>query len=228
MVSLAATVGLSSIAFVLSFGFLPRKSKIENQTKVVTLLSLSSCFVPAHCKIASCFYRPRNRTTTTISNWVNMVVTVGVLALQGGFSEHLHSLRKASARRAQASSSQSQTGSDFRFVEVRTPEQLATCHALVIPGGESTTLSLVAAQSGLLQPLRDFVKYVTSLPICICLGPAPVADCCELSGSARSRPGERVPASSSCLRLPARRRGAVRNLSGASTSGYIATISGAN
>ena len=87
-----------------------------------------------------------------------VAVTVGVLALQGGFSEHLSSLRKAAAAR------QAQTGSastaEFRFVEVRTPEQLAACHALVIPGGESTTLSLVAAQSGLLQPLRDFVKYV--------------------------------------------------------------------
>ena len=95
-----------------------------------------------------------------------MVLTVGVLALQGGFSEHLESLRKASSGRAQSSLSPSPSqpssglGSDFHFIEVRTPEQLASCHALVIPGGESTTLSLVAAQSGLLQPLRDFVKCV--------------------------------------------------------------------
>ncbi|KAK7749109.1 Senecionine N-oxygenase [Diatrype stigma] len=79
-----------------------------------------------------------------------MVITVGVLALQGGFSEHLSSLRKAAARR--------RAELDFSFVEVRTPEQLSDCDALVIPGGESTTLSLVAAQSGLLQPLREFVK----------------------------------------------------------------------
>lgn len=99
-----------------------------------------------------------------------MVLTVGVLALQGGFSEHLASLRKASSRRAQTSLSPSPSqpdsglssgsSSDFHFIEVRTPEQLASCHALIIPGGESTTLSLVAAQSGLLQPLRDFVKCV--------------------------------------------------------------------
>lgn len=81
-----------------------------------------------------------------------MVVTVGVLALQGGFAEHLSSLRKAAAaRRADADPV-------FEFLEVRTPEQLAGCDALVIPGGESTTLSLVAAQSGLLEPLRQFVK----------------------------------------------------------------------
>ncbi|KAI0482018.1 class I glutamine amidotransferase-like protein [Xylariaceae sp. FL0804] len=80
------------------------------------------------------------------------MVTVGVLALQGGFAEHLSSLRKA-AQQLPPSPSKPQ----FEFAEVRTPSQLATCDALVIPGGESTTLSLVAAQSGLLEPLREFV-----------------------------------------------------------------------
>ncbi|KAI9843718.1 MAG: hypothetical protein M1837_006187, partial [Sclerophora amabilis] len=47
---------------------------------------------------------------------------------------------------------------EWEFVEVRTPEELARCVALVIPGGESTTMSLVAARSGLLEPLREFVK----------------------------------------------------------------------
>ncbi|KAI1463011.1 pyridoxine synthesis protein PDX2 [Daldinia caldariorum] len=79
------------------------------------------------------------------------MVTIGVLALQGGFSEHLSSLRKAATRVSTPSS-------NFTFTEVRTPEQLAQCDALIIPGGESTTLSLVAAQSGLLEPLREFVK----------------------------------------------------------------------
>ncbi|KAI1205785.1 SNO glutamine amidotransferase [Annulohypoxylon truncatum] len=82
------------------------------------------------------------------------MVTVGVLALQGGFSEHLSSLRKAAAHLSTSSS----PIPSFDFLEVRTPAQLARCDALVIPGGESTTLSLVAAQSGLLEPLREFVK----------------------------------------------------------------------
>ncbi|KAI0131792.1 glutamine amidotransferase [Xylariales sp. AK1849] len=76
------------------------------------------------------------------------VPTVGVLALQGGFAEHLTSLQRAAAH----------LGDKFTFVEVRTPDQLSRCDALVIPGGESTTLSLVADQSGLLEPLREFVK----------------------------------------------------------------------
>ncbi|KAL7935451.1 SNO glutamine amidotransferase [Trichoderma chlorosporum] len=80
-----------------------------------------------------------------------MALTVGVLALQGGFVEHIELLNKA------ASSIFSQ---DFTFeaVEVRTVQELARCDALVIPGGESTTISFVAQQSGLLEPLRDFVK----------------------------------------------------------------------
>lgn len=77
-------------------------------------------------------------------------VTVGVLALQGAFSEHIQLLRAASLHFPATHT--------FRFLEVRTPPELAQCDALILPGGESTTMSLVAARSGLLEPLRDFVK----------------------------------------------------------------------
>ena len=80
-------------------------------------------------------------------------LTVGVLALQGGFSEHLDLLRTA----AQHLASQSPKNK-FDFIEVRNAQELAACEALIIPGGESTAISLVAADSGLLEPLRDFVK----------------------------------------------------------------------
>ena len=84
-----------------------------------------------------------------------MVLTVGVLALQGGFLEHVTLLRKAASRLA--------SGHEISAVEVRTPEELAQCDALVIPGGESTTMSLIATQTGLMEPLREFVKYVVLL-----------------------------------------------------------------
>ncbi|KAI5463661.1 PdxT/SNO family [Mariannaea sp. PMI_226] len=84
-----------------------------------------------------------------------MSLTVGVLALQGGFSEHLHLLHVAAQH---LSSTELASTTAFSLIEVRTPEQLASCDALIIPGGESTTISFVAAQSGLLEPLRDFVK----------------------------------------------------------------------
>lgn len=78
-----------------------------------------------------------------------MAITVGVLALQGAFFEHVQLLKKA-AEQAQPS--------EWHFIEVRTPQELATCDGLVLPGGESTTMSLVAARSNLLEPLREFVK----------------------------------------------------------------------
>jgi pyridoxal 5'-phosphate synthase pdxT subunit len=79
-----------------------------------------------------------------------MTITVGVLALQGAFLEHLVLLRKAAASLSRSD--------DFTFVEVRNPAELAQCDSLIIPGGESTTISFVAAQSDLLEPLRQFVK----------------------------------------------------------------------
>lgn len=85
-----------------------------------------------------------------------MAVSVGVLALQGGFLEHLSLLHK-SADYLQHSSKFNQKVT-FNFVEVRNPQDLAQCDALIIPGGESTTIALIAAQSGLMEPLRDFVK----------------------------------------------------------------------
>jgi pyridoxal 5'-phosphate synthase pdxT subunit len=85
-------------------------------------------------------------------------ITVGVLALQGAFYEHLQLLQKAvvSLKEAKGSST-----SQWEFIEVRNVSELNRCDALVLPGGESTTISLVAASSNLLEPLRDFVKYVT-------------------------------------------------------------------
>lgn len=98
-------------------------------------------------------------------------VTVGVLALQGAFKEHIQLLEKASEEVAVKRRSRRRHDVDWRFVEVRTETDLGSCDALVVPGGESTTMSLVAARNGLLEPLRDFVKYCTltdgSTPDCV-------------------------------------------------------------
>jgi 5'-phosphate synthase pdxT subunit len=64
---------------------------------------------------------------------------VGVLALQGDTREHLVALRDA--------------GADS--VSVRRREELDAVDALVIPGGESTTMSHLLRELDLLQPLRD-------------------------------------------------------------------------
>lgn len=87
-------------------------------------------------------------------------ITVGVLALQGAFHEHLLLLHQASTRLRQ----RNDTEVKWQFTQVRNRQQLEACDALIIPGGESTTVSLVAARSGLLEPLREFVKYVGTFP----------------------------------------------------------------
>src|ERR1700761_761012 len=98
--------------------------------------------------------------------------TIGVLALQGAFIEHVKLLRQAAATTAAAdlqpfsafrgstsvSSEKEGTAVRFDFIEVRTPAELSLCDALVIPGGESTSISLIAERTGLLEPLREFVK----------------------------------------------------------------------
>ncbi|PQE08807.1 pyridoxal 5 -phosphate glutaminase subunit Pdx2 protein [Rutstroemia sp. NJR-2017a WRK4] len=78
-------------------------------------------------------------------------ITIGVLALQGAFNEHIQLLRTASQTLASPSIK-------WSFIEVRNESELNSCDALIIPGGESTAISLVAQRSNLLEPLRDFVK----------------------------------------------------------------------
>lgn len=80
-------------------------------------------------------------------------IVVGVLALQGAYQEHLKLLHQAAVQLEKGLQE-----IDWQFIEVRTPEELNRCNGLIIPGGESTTVSLVAARSGLLEPLREFVK----------------------------------------------------------------------
>ncbi len=81
-------------------------------------------------------------------------VTVGVLALQGAFNEHVQLLRQA----AQILAKKDVTERNWTFKEVRNEAELDSCDALIIPGGESTSISLVAQRSNMLEPLRDFVK----------------------------------------------------------------------
>jgi 5'-phosphate synthase pdxT subunit len=81
-------------------------------------------------------------------------VTVGVLALQGAFNEHVQLLRQA----AQILAKKDFSERNWTFKEVRNEAELNSCDALIIPGGESTAISLVAQRSNMLEPLRDFVK----------------------------------------------------------------------
>ena len=68
-----------------------------------------------------------------------MTPVVGVLALQGDVREHRRTLAELGAS----------------TVEVRRPEHLESVGALVLPGGESTTMSVLLRTSGLLDPLCE-------------------------------------------------------------------------
>jgi pyridoxal 5'-phosphate synthase pdxT subunit len=69
---------------------------------------------------------------------------IGVLALQGAFREHARALRAA--------------GADV--VEVRLPEQLDGLDGLVIPGGESTTITKLSRLYGLDEAIRSFCRPI--------------------------------------------------------------------
>jgi pyridoxal 5'-phosphate synthase pdxT subunit len=69
-------------------------------------------------------------------------VVVGVLALQGGFDAHAKILRSL--------------GAEVR--EVRVPADLDGLDGLVMPGGESTTMTLGVEREGLAEPLRAFAR----------------------------------------------------------------------
>ncbi len=64
-----------------------------------------------------------------------------MLALQGSFREHMAMLQQVPG---------------VEVVEVRTQEDLAAVAGLIIPGGESTTMALVAERWGLIPALRSF------------------------------------------------------------------------
>jgi 5'-phosphate synthase pdxT subunit len=72
---------------------------------------------------------------------------IGVLALQGAFARHAEALRALGAE----------------AVLVRTPGQLTDVDALVLPGGESTTMSMLLESAELFDPLAE--RLAAGLPV---------------------------------------------------------------
>lgn len=75
---------------------------------------------------------------------------VGVLALQGAFREHIAVLHRLGVGNR----------------EVRLPTHLEDIDALIIPGGESTTMGKLMVEYGLLEPLREFVSHKPVMGTC--------------------------------------------------------------
>ena len=73
---------------------------------------------------------------------------IGVLALQGDVKEHVDSLKFAIEN----------VGMDAEVLDVRRPDELAQVSALLIPGGESTTIVKQLKRFGLFEPIREMAS----------------------------------------------------------------------
>lgn len=110
---------------------------------------------------------------TSISN--ESPLTIGVLALQGAYAEHISHLRRLASSFPPSSNTPTSSPNpsnpsnrkrlnNFTTIQVKTAKELQRCHGLIIPGGESTAISLIASrqvdESGfsLLDWLKSFVK----------------------------------------------------------------------
>jgi len=85
-------------------------------------------------------------------------VLVGVLAIQGAFIEHVKMLARAAE--------QLECESRVQVMEVREPGQLAELAGLVIPGGESTTMSLFFGKNQFGEQLKSWSAKGAVLGTC--------------------------------------------------------------
>lgn len=74
---------------------------------------------------------------------------VGVLSIQGAFIEHVLMLKKVGE--------QLKSECTLEVVEVRKPEHLISLRGLIIPGGESTTLSVFLGQNNFEETLKRWI-----------------------------------------------------------------------
>ncbi|MCS5625810.1 MAG: pyridoxal 5'-phosphate synthase glutaminase subunit PdxT, partial [Candidatus Marinimicrobia bacterium] len=90
---------------------------------------------------------------------------IGVLALQGDYEKHIHILDLLK----------------IQNMEIRYSRELDMIQGLVIPGGESTTMTDLMGRNGFYEPIRNFAK---NYPI--------LGTCAGLIMMASSVPGSRV------------------------------------
>ena len=75
---------------------------------------------------------------------------VGILALQGAYHKHSDMLSRLKV--------------ESRFI--RKPDELNSCAGLIIPGGESTTISLLIQEYGLHEPIKKFADEHPVMGVC--------------------------------------------------------------
>ncbi|KAJ1976244.1 Senecionine N-oxygenase [Dimargaris xerosporica] len=103
--------------------------------------------------------------TGPAANGAPVPLHLGVLALQGAFAEHIHILQSLTCdpvhRLGKQAPTHSPENAPFAVVSVRAVRnagELAAIDGLIIPGGESTTMALIAERTGLWEPLVKFTQ----------------------------------------------------------------------
>ncbi|MFT4947438.1 MAG: 5'-phosphate synthase pdxT subunit [Natronomonas sp.] len=77
-----------------------------------------------------------------------MTVRAGVVAVQGDVSEHAEAIRRAARAH----------GEDSEVVEIRNSGVVPDCDVLLLPGGESTTISRLVHQEGIAEEIRSHAE----------------------------------------------------------------------
>jgi 5'-phosphate synthase pdxT subunit len=80
-------------------------------------------------------------------------VRIGVIAIQGNVSEHVEALERAITER----------GEDAQIITIKHKGVVPTCDALVLPGGESTTLGRLLLREGIADEIR--AMHTAGMPI---------------------------------------------------------------
>lgn len=75
---------------------------------------------------------------------------VGILALQGAYQKHVDSLLALG----------------IKSQLIRKSSQLENCSALILPGGESTSISLLLQENGLYEAIKAFAKNNPVMGVC--------------------------------------------------------------
>ncbi|QGN05947.1 pyridoxal 5'-phosphate synthase glutaminase subunit PdxT [Halorhabdus sp. CBA1104] len=101
-----------------------------------------------------------------------MTLHAGVVAVQGDVSEHAEAVRSAAETH----------GEDVEVVEIREAGLVPTCDVLLLPGGESTTISRLLHREGIASEIRTHVDS----------GKPVLATCAGLIVAARDAGDERV------------------------------------
>ncbi len=76
--------------------------------------------------------------------------TVGVLALQGAYQKHVDILSRL----------------EVKSRLIRKASELTGCNALILPGGESSTISLLMQNNGLHEAIKDFANNQAVMGVC--------------------------------------------------------------